>query len=79
MIPELRECACGHVANHHTGRHGCHVAGCPCRRFDGQNVSRERHAEVVREANRKLRKAWRERDEARAALATARLEAPNVQ
>jgi hypothetical protein len=66
--PALRTCACGHVANHHLDKLGCQIAGCPCRRFDGQNVSREQHRATIEEANRRLRKAWAQRDRYRAAL-----------
>jgi predicted nucleic acid-binding Zn-ribbon protein len=65
----LRPCGkCGHVQNHHGGN-GCHVAGCLCRAFDFNSVSREEHNRMVREANSRIRQAWKERDEARAALA----------
>lgn len=71
-LHQLRECACGHVANHHSRANGCHVAGCLCRAFDGQHVSRERHAEVIREANRRIARLRKERDEARAAIESGR-------
>lgn len=67
----LSVCACGHVANHHGDRYGCAVSGCPCRRFDAQHISLERHNEVVREANRQIRNLMAERDELRAALTAA--------
>lgn len=67
--PALRVCECGHVANHHMDQTGCQIAGCPCRRFNGGSVSRERHNEVVREANRRIKKLVKERDELRAQVA----------
>lgn len=65
----LSECACGHVANHHTRRHGCHVSGCPCRAFDAGHVSLEKYRETVALANREIKRLEQERNEARAALA----------
>jgi hypothetical protein len=67
----LTECACGHVANHHTIKFGCHVGGCPCRRFKAagkDTISVERHNAIVAEANRRIKKLIAERDELRAQL-----------
>jgi hypothetical protein len=68
-LSALSVCACGHVANHHGDAIGCHIAGCPCRRFDAGSVSLERHNEMVAKANRTIRKLMKERDELAARLA----------